>query len=233
MMHKDPSLPSALKSTSLTRQVVDLLGGRIVSGEAAVGETLPNEADLQAELDVSRTVVREAVKILTQVRPQEEWNLLDPDVLRWQYESDPSREFLRNVVEVRRAIEVSAAELAAQRATQADIQCIRERYAALAASTEEDERYIEADLRFHEAIFKACRNRLMEQLALTLRVALQSSRKITVQIPGSSAGALPLHLAVVEAIAGRDAGAARQATHRLIDRSAADIDAILSQREKR
>lgn len=228
------------RSTSLSRQVVNRLGERIVSGDIAVGDTLPNEDDLQKEFNVSRTVIREAVKILTDkgllevrprrgtwVRPSEDWNLLDPDMLQWQYASGPTRDFLSKVSEVRRSIEVTASELAALRATQTDIDLIQRKYAALEESIGDSEAYIEADLSFHEAIFKACHNELLEQLALTLRIALQSSRKITTQVPGGVADSLPIHKKVVDAIVNRDPEEARTATNQLIDRSVADIEKIL------
>ncbi|MBZ0290914.1 MAG: FadR family transcriptional regulator [Anaerolineae bacterium] len=241
-MHRSFSLPA--QARSLSRQVVDVIGQKIVAGALPSGDTLPNEDELAASLQVSRTVIREAVKILadkrlvevrtrvgTRVRPGTEWNLLDADVLRWQYESGPTRAFLHNVVEVRRAIEVAASELAALRATDADIAPIRACYEHLASSVQDDDAYIEADLTFHESIFRACHNELLMQLALTLRVALQSSRKITVQIPGGSLAALPLHFAVVDAIGRHDVQAAAAATHKLIDRSVYDIELILSHKK--
>jgi DNA-binding FadR family transcriptional regulator len=233
--------PPRVRPASLPRQVVDILGMKIISGEFDVGLTLPNEDDLCADLSVSRTVIREAIKILsdkgliavrpkvgTSVRPRSEWRLLDGDVLRWQYEAGPTRDFLYNVVEVRRTIEATASELAAQRASYDDLVLIEAAYARLAASVDDDEAYIAADLAFHESIFRACHNELLEQIAVTMRAALQSSRKITVQIPGGSRGSLPLHYAVVEAIVRRDPEAAREATHQLIERSVNDIEIILN-----
>jgi GntR family transcriptional regulator, galactonate operon transcriptional repressor len=229
------------QSKSLSNQVVDIIGRKIASGELPVGETLPNEDQLAVELEVSRTVIREAVKILTdkglvevrprigtRVRPYNEWKLLDADVLRWQYESGPSREFLQNLITVRRSIEVTASEMAAEHATDDDLDYIKTCYAQLAGSVDDSGAYIEADLGFHESIYRACHNALLEQLAITLRGALKSSRKITVQIPGGSRDALPLHYAVLDAIVKHDVAAARTATHLLIDRSVHDIEIILN-----
>jgi GntR family transcriptional regulator, galactonate operon transcriptional repressor len=225
---------------NLSHLVMNELGSRIVAGSLTAGETLPNEDVLTTELGVSRTVIREAVKVLsdkglvevrprvgTRVRLPHAWNLLDPDVLRWQYEAGPTREFLSNVVEVRRSIEVTAAELAAVRATDGDVRLIEEVYALLAASVDDNDQYIEADLSFHESIFRACHNALLVQIAINLRIALQSSRKITVQSPNASREALPLHRGMVEAIIRHDPQAAKDATNRLIDRSVQDIDLIL------
>lgn len=233
---------SSPKVMSLSRQVINIIGEKIVSGEFAVGENLPNEDELQTEFDVSRTVIREAIKVLTdkgllevrtrrgtRVRPSSDWNLLDPDVLLWQANSGPTHEFLTKIVEVRRSIEVSASELAAIRATDDDIATIKERYEILAKSVHDSDEYIDADVSFHESIFKACHNEFFEQLAILLRLALQSSRKISVQIPGGPESTLHLHYNVVEAIVNRDVDAAGDATRKLVDRSMEDIEKVLQE----
>jgi len=235
------SLPiSNLKrNPRLHTQVVDQLGAHIVK-DMQPGDTLPNENDLSERLGVSRTVIREATKVLaekglvesrpkvgTLVKARKFWQLLDPDVIRWEYALGPRREFMKEITEVRRTIEVAAAEYAALRATPESIQNIESCYEALVNSVNDDELYIVTDLRFHEAIFAACRNQFLENLATTLRVALESSRKITVQLPGSSFEALPLHRAVVDAIAAHDVSQAREAVNKLMDRTERDIDYLL------
>src|SRR5882762_613163 len=110
---------------SLHGRIVHAIGRRILSGDLRPGELLPAEPELGA----SRTVVREAVKVLaakglvesrpktgTRVRPPASWNLLDPDVLAWQQEGTPQPIFLRKLTEVRLIVEPAAAELAARRA---------------------------------------------------------------------------------------------------------------------
>src|SRR5919108_94538 len=111
--------------------VVHEIGVRIVRGELEPGDTLP-ENGLADEPAVSRTVVREAIKVLaakrlvesrpktgTRVRPRRDWNLLDPDVLAWQVEAGADTDFLAQALEVRRMIEPAAARLAAERAIEA------------------------------------------------------------------------------------------------------------------
>src|SRR6476469_8088647 len=113
--------------------VVHEIGVRIVDGELKPGETLPDNGFLD-ELEVSRTVVREAVKVLaakglvesrpkvgTRVRPRRDWNLLDPDVLAWQVEAGADASFLDQALELRRMIEPAAARLAADRADESQI----------------------------------------------------------------------------------------------------------------
>src|SRR5206468_9070116 len=108
---------------SLHGRIVHAIGRRIVTGNLQPGELLPAEPELGA----SRTVVREAVKVLaakglvesrpktrTRVRPRDAWNLLDPDVLAWQQDGadgEGTDSLLRKMTEVRRIIEPAAAEL--------------------------------------------------------------------------------------------------------------------------
>ena len=106
-------------------QIVHAIGRRILSGAIRPGELLHADSHLRA----SRTVLREAIKVLaakglvesrpktgTRVRAPESWNLLDPDVLAWQQEGTPQPVFLRKLTEVRSIVEPAAAELAAKRA---------------------------------------------------------------------------------------------------------------------
>ena len=235
-------MPYSGLKRNLHRQVVDQLGRRIVGGHIQVGATLPNEADLSAELGVSRTVTREAIKVLgekglviarpkvgTQVQPRSKWNQLDPDVLTWEYEVGPRDGFLLTLTEVRRIIEPAAAKLAAERATEADIQAIAACYDDLEHCADDDysEQYIPTDIRFHSAIVRASQNELLEQIVNTIRAALVSSRKITTQVPGGSRETLPLHYAVFDAIRRQQPAEAYQAMYALIDRAAADIHRVL------
>lgn len=234
-------MPYSKLKRSLHRQVVDQLGRRIVGGQIQVGETLPNEADLSAELGVSRTVTREAIKVLgekglviarpkvgTLVQPRSKWNQLDPDVLTWEYEVGPRDGFLLMLTEVRRIIEPAAAKLAAERATEANIAAIAACYDDLERCADDySEQYIPTDIRFHSAIVRASQNELLEQLVNTIRAALVSSRKVTTQVPGGSRETLPLHYAVYDAIRRRQPAEAYQAMCALIDRAAADIHRVL------
>src|SRR6476620_11614265 len=124
-------------------QVVHQVGVSIVRGELEPGELMPDDA-IVAEPSVSRTVVREAIKVLaakglvesrpktgTRVRPRSDWNLIDPDVLAWQLKAGPTREFLEDALELRRMIEPGAARLAAARATDEEIEALEQALAAM------------------------------------------------------------------------------------------------------
>ena len=91
-------------------RVVDELGREIVGGRWMAGSPLPNEDDLAAELGVSRTVVRESIKVLqakglvevrprtgTRVRARRAWHLLDADVVGWLFADMERGEDLREL----------------------------------------------------------------------------------------------------------------------------------------
>ena len=152
--------------------VVDILGQRIAAGSYAEGETLPIEQELADSLDVGRNALREAVKVLsgkglistapragTRIRPRQEWNLLDPDVLRWHADPDTAtRGFMLDLIEMRRIVEPKAAELAAVRGTREDVANILSAYEDMAADEADQEQRIAADIAFHSAILKASHN---------------------------------------------------------------------------
>jgi len=156
---------------NLHAQVVHELGRRIVGGACVPGQALPNEEDLCRELGVSRTAIREAVKVLaakglvesrprigTRVRPTLAWNLLDPDVLAWRCATLPDPHFVQQLTEMREIIEPASAALAARNRTQAQLRRIEDAYAAMAASPTIDD-WVGADLEFHSAILDATTTR--------------------------------------------------------------------------
>lgn len=217
-------------------ETVHIIGRRIVTGKLQPGDLLP-EAELIAELDVSRTVLREATKVLaakglvesrprigTKVRPRNQWSLMDPDVLAWQSENGMDEVFLRNLAEVRYVIEPAATRLAAERATEEEIALLKESYAQMEEHVVHSEAYIAADMQFHFVILSACHNEILEHMGFAIGEALEASRKVTVETPGSPEAHLPLHKAVVDAICQRDADAAEIAMRNLIDFVRRDIE---------
>jgi len=230
----------AVSRQTLHEQVVRQLGLRILHEEIKRGETLPSEAELCSQFDVSRSVLREALKVLaakgliesrtktgTRVRPRHEWNLIDPDVLAWQYEAGLDESFLRNLSEVRLFIEPPAARVAAIRATSDEITTIEAWARRMEIAINDVEAYITADLRLHMSILAASHNELLQQMSSTVNMALRASRVVTTRVPESSAHAMPQHWAVVAAIQGRDGDRAEAAMRDLVITAAADIDRIL------
>ena len=160
---------------------LDHLGKAIVSGRYPPGEAVPPEPVLCEELGVSRTVVREAVKSLvakgllttgpkvgTRVQPPQQWNWFDPDVVVWQSQAGLTRDFLRDLQELRRVVEPAAVRMAAERATEEDLAAIEAAFAGMKKAVEEGGDYVLHDLRFHQGLLKACHNRMLVQMSKAL-----------------------------------------------------------------
>ncbi len=231
-----------LRRRTLHREAVETLGRRIVSGEIPVGSTLPIEADLGEELDVSRTVVREAVKVLaakglvvtrprtgTRVRSRSSWDVLDHDVLRWIVESGPDRTFFEDLFEVRVVIEPQAAALAAERRTEREAIRLTGLIERLEAAGDDARKHTEADLPLHAAILEASHNELLTRLSSTLGVALRAGRVVTTRVSEGMALSIPLHREVVQAILDGDPHRAREAMHALIDYARHDMEVALAE----
>lgn len=228
---------AAFVREDLHGQVVKHLGMRVLRGEVQPGETFPREEALSDELGVSRTVVREAIKVLqakglvasktktgTQVRQPQEWNLLDAQMLEWRYEANVDERLLHDLTEVRRIIEPPAAALAAIRASPDHIQSLQRWYARMEKDLDDDEGFINADMGFHMAILAASRNSILQQLNRAINLVLRISRTVTVAVPGSSEASMPFHLAIVEAVRDGDGTAAETRMRELLEHTAHDID---------
>jgi DNA-binding FadR family transcriptional regulator len=224
-MMKDRTYPRR----GLHGELVHDIGVRIIRGELKPGDPVMTELD---EQEVSRTVVREAVKVLaakglitarpktgTQVRDRRFWNVLDPDVLSWRLEADPGDDFYVDVFETRRLIEPAVAGLAATRATAEEVASLEEAYAAMEASVGKDlDAYIAADVRFHETILEGCHNELLTHLGSTLRGVFRATFTRT---QGVAEHTLPMHLAVLEGIRANEPRATEAAMRGLIETTAA------------
>ena len=224
---------------------LDRLGEAIVSGRYPPGASIPPEPLLCDEYGVSRTVVREAVKSLvakgllvtgpkvgTRVRPEEDWNWFDPSVVVWKSRVGLTREFLRDLQELRRAVEPAGVRLAAERATSADIAEVEAAYAGMKATIEQGGDYVTHDLRFHQGLLRACHNRMVVQMSKALGALLRTSFEISTSRPDGPAQSLPLHRAVLDAVIARNPAKAERASLVLIDGAGEDIDAVLASRRR-
>ena len=224
---------------------VDQLGAGIVTGHYPVGSSLPPELMLCEELGVSRTVIREAVKSLiakgllvtgpkvgTRVLAEDQWNWFDPDVVAWQSSAGLSREFLRDLQELRRLVEPAAVRLAAERATPQDIAAIEAAYAGMKKSIDEGGDYVSSDLRFHQGLLRACHNRMLAHMGKALGALLRTSFEISTTRPDGPASSLPLHRAVLDAVIERAPQKAERAILLLIDGANDDIEVVLKSRRK-
>lgn len=234
----------AVPRRSVHGQVVDELGRRIVAGDFPPGSVLPTEGDYSARLSVSRTSFREAIKMLagkglvesrpktgTRVRQRAEWNMLDPDVTGWAFQTGPDRDYARAFFEFRGIIEPAAAALAAQRREDDDLERMRDALDGMAAAGSLEE-WIGPDLTFHKAILAATRNELLISLGMLLEPALTRSFAIANVSRAKREGSLPLHRAVYEAIGQRQAGAAEAAMTYLLDEALVDLEEMVGLHEE-
>lgn len=213
---------------NLTFGLLETLGRAIVTG-AYEAERFPTEAELAAQHAVSRSVTREAVKMLTAkglltarprkgttVQPSTCWNLFDTDVLRWLLEREFSLDLLRQFSELRIAIEPAAAALAARTAGPAEIAAIASGYTRMEAAERGEDDALESDIAFHLAVLEACGNPFYRQFRGVVTTALRTSIRFTNRFKGRTAS-LPAHHAVLAAIQARDPDGARAAMAAIID----------------
>lgn len=217
-----------IRSRSLLWSVVEEIGLRILNGTYAPSQSLPIEPELMAELRISRTVLREAIKILgakglivsrpksgTQVRPSRYWNLLDPVVLDLYCRVFDYSEFAQNFQKLRVIIEPEAAAMAASGRNERQLRGLEDAFAAMKAAKDIAD-WTAADLAFHEAILEATGNPFMQPLGSLIHAALDTLLFHSADTSANPFDSLKEHGAVLEAIRRRDAAAAQQAMGRLL-----------------
>jgi DNA-binding FadR family transcriptional regulator len=215
-------------------QVADHLGTSIVRGDIAPGKVLPSELRICELLEVSRTVVREAIRMLagkglvesrakrgTRVRFPEEWNQLDPDVLRWQLETTDVNIYLAKLFQLRNAVEPAAAEIAAVAASADDLDRLRKAFDDMVAARH-NEAFVVADIAFHKGIYVATRNEFFWPIAQMFEITLRLSFTIAADGDHRPRGLIEHH-EVLDAITRRDPAEARQKTALLLSNSASDL----------
>ena len=143
-------------------EVTRTIGIDIIVGRYPQGTGLPRDAELTSMFDVSRTVLRESVKTLsakgllsskagvgTWVRERSAWNMFDPDVLGWHLEAGIDKRFLRDLADIRLAVEPRAAALAAERWTGDAIAVLRDSVTRMRSFASDSIEFADADLRLH------------------------------------------------------------------------------------
>jgi DNA-binding FadR family transcriptional regulator len=227
-MATDPSELRTSLGRNLTYGLLDHLGKEIVTG-VYDSTPFPTEAELSLHHGVSRSVTREAVKMLTAkgllsarprqgtiVQPSTSWNLFDADVLRWLLERKFSIDLLRQFSELRTAIEPASAALAAKAADDKGRAAIAAGFARMVAAEAGDDDTLEADIAFHLSILRASANPFFMQFRDVVATALRTSIRFTNRIQGRTAD-LAAHEAVKIAIDERDPERARSAMLHIID----------------
>jgi len=209
--------------------VLTTLGREIAQDQIPAGTALPPEPELEARFSVGRGVVREAIKTLaakglvtvrprhgTHVLPRHEWSLLDRDVLSWLVgESEPDRDLLLAIQEVRSIIEPAAAALAAERATRDDRLRINAALAAMETAPDHASAR-DADKAFHLAILDATHNPVLQGFRGAIDTILSTVFAVAVGSAGWFKDNLPNHAIAARAIDAGDAAKARAAMERVL-----------------
>jgi GntR family galactonate operon transcriptional repressor len=210
-------------------------------GELTSGQIIEPDA-LVTEFNVSRTVIREAIKVLTtkglvDARPRlgtfvterDRWQLLDRDVMTWRSEGVPDALLILELSEVREVLEPAAARLAAVRRSAEQCAEIEAAMTALAATFESTdvESHVKADLAFHRAVLAASGNELLARFEVVLEPALHARDELAFENE-TTTHFLDSHRAVVDAIVARDGDRAQSTMKLLMQQSAHDSEAIVS-----
>ncbi|TKB43670.1 FadR/GntR family transcriptional regulator [Thalassotalea mangrovi] len=223
-------LKRATKMTpSLSVQVARELGRRIVAGSFEPGSLIEDENALAERYQVSRVVIRDAVKILvgkglldvrrgigTKVRPRNEWILLDDDVLAWHITAPPNQEFISQLMDVRLAFEPKAARWAAERADAEALKDIEDAVIRMEQESGSLEKFVVADALFHKAVLRAAHNEFLTAMEGVIYSALLVSVRITNQDPRNNSDSVKFHRDVYEMIAAGDGSGAEQLTEKLL-----------------
>lgn len=213
--------------------VLDRLGRRIAAGDLPAGTVL-TLAGLEAELGVSRTVVREAVRVLEAVgmvtsrqrvgitvQPEDAWHALDPQVIQWRLAGPGRYRQLVELTELRLAVEPTAARLAARYAdapTRARLIELADRLHALGADEQAaSAAYLDADVAFHTVLLRAGGNPLLGMLggAVTEVLAGRAALGLMPEVPAEPS--LDGHRAVALAVAQGEEDEAERQTRAVVE----------------
>jgi GntR family galactonate operon transcriptional repressor len=226
----------------LATPVIEDFVDQIVSGNILPGTDLPSETNICNFLGISRTVLREVLKVLEQkglvrvengkgtfTTERDEWKLLDPVVLAARLRHDPDRSFLNHLVKVRIALEAEMCREAATEATPEEIALMAAKIDELQGSLNDPPRYFVADEQFHDIIMRASGNQLGRAIVLTIYYEVQQRMSRDVEfahLEESMRG----HTAIYEAIKARNPVGAADAAREHIEggwRTRTEVDPAL------
>ncbi|EWH10257.1 GntR family transcriptional regulator [Catenovulum agarivorans DS-2] len=224
---------SASMAPSLPVQVARELGRRIVAGTFEVGSLMDEEGKLSERFQVSRVVIRDAIKILvskglldvrrgigTKVRPRDQWILWDDDVLAWHIAASPNPEFLKQLMDIRIAFEPKAARWAAQRGSMEAILNIEKAVIKMELEKNTTEKFIVADALFHKAVLCAANNEFLNSMEGVIYSALLMSVNVTNRDTQQNEATIAIHRQVFEAIQKSDGDLAEKLTEQLLSEAA-------------
>lgn len=217
-----------------------IIGVDILKGVYSIGSFLPTEIEASANLHISRTAYREAIRILaakglvesrpklgTRVTEKSRWNLLDPEVLGWMFVAKPSAEFINGLFELRMINEPAAAELAALRRTEDQLAAMSKMLLMMKTETLKTEKGRKADMEFHKLILEATKNEALASLNFTISAAVAWTTRFKQTKGDNFRDPIDDHYAVYEAIKAKDAKGAKEAMVNLISLALLDTKSLI------
>ncbi|MEU0027593.1 FadR/GntR family transcriptional regulator [Streptomyces sp. NPDC006335] len=221
-------------------RVLDALGPAITAGEYPPGSVLRTD-ELAQRFDVSRSVMREAVRVLESmhlvesrrrvgvtVRPKAEWNVYDPQVIRWRLAGADRPQQLRSLTVLRSAIEPVAAGLAAKNATAEQCAQLTECALGMVANSKGHrlEGYLFHDIAFHRVILNASGNEMFARLGDVVAEVLTGRTRHEVMFEDPDPAAVTLHVRLAEAVRAGDAGHAEELTREIAEGALQELDIL-------
>jgi len=221
-------------------RVLDTLGPAITAGEYPPGSVLRTD-ELAQRFDVSRSVMREAVRVLesmylvesrrrvgVRVRVRSEWNVYDPQVIRWRLAGADRPHQLRSLTVLRSAIEPAAAGLAARNATPEQCAELTECALGMVANSRGHklEGYLFHDVAFHRVILEASGNEMFARLGDVVAEVLTGRTHHEVMFEDPDPAAVTLHVQVAEAVREGDAARAEQLTREITVGALQELDVL-------
>lgn len=231
------SLAGRTTARNFHSYVINEIGAGVIAGRFPIGSTLPNDAALMAEFDVSRTVLREALKTLeakgllearpkvgTKIAKRSRWNLFDPQVLAWHLDAPPDPEFRTGMQDMRRTLEPMAAARAAARRTADQVRLFQYWIRQMEMSLDSPQNFALADFELHRIIADASHNPFMRTFSGVIELSHAFAYLPHVQAPDPKKlePFFLLHRALVQAIERSDEPAAELAVLATIDHDEAE-----------
>ncbi len=232
--------PLFLTSRSrLHGSVAHKLAMDIVRGNLKPGQALPTEQNASAAMGISRAAYREAMRTLaakglvtslpkvgTKIAPREQWNLLDPDVLGWNFEAEPNDQFIRDLFELRNTVEPTAASMAATRRDDSDLARLSDALARMAGSAPDTVAWLNATADFHRTVLGASKNEALANLWPAISTTLRWSVRLQMMLPTLQLVHDPVadHARVYESLVAQNATGAQREMSQLIE--AAFVDTL-------
>ncbi len=192
-----------LTPRALYEEVAELLRQRIFSSELAPGSWI-DEMRLAEEYGISRTPMREALKVLAAE------GLVTMKVRRGAYVTEVNDKDQRDVYHLLSLLESDAAGVVAQHASDAQLQELKAMHEELAASVADTERFFDINERFHMRLLEMANNRWRNQMVADLRKVMKLNRHNSLLKSGRIEESLSEHQALLDALLARDAAASVQ-----------------------